>query len=219
MVGICFFAPFDYTDTSLDELALSEGVFERFGADESDRINKISNPTGRALSLGGLIALGRAVSKFEPTEQKLYIQRDRFGKPSFSCGGVQFSISHACGLSVAAVSQGDVGVDIECIDPGREMERIAKRFFSEREQNQLSAANDRVREFYRIWTAKEAMMKLGGEGMISIMTSDSVRAEDDADRVFARYALSFEGEDYILTVCTREREKIDLSVCDGVSVL
>ena len=35
MVGICFFAPFDYTDTSLDELALSEGVFERFGADES----------------------------------------------------------------------------------------------------------------------------------------------------------------------------------------
>ena len=219
MVGICFFAPFDYTDTSLDELALSEGVFERFGADESDRINKISNPTGRALSLGGLIALGRAVSKFEPTEQKLYIQRDRFGKPSFSCGGVQFSISHACGLSVAAVSQSDVGVDIECIDPGREMERIAKRFFSEREQDQLSAANDRVREFYRIWTAKEAMMKLGGEGMISIMTSDSVRAEDDADRVFARYALSFEGEDYILTVCTREREKIDLSVCDGVSVL
>ena len=71
MVGICFFAPFDCTDISLDELALREGVFERFGMGERERINKISNPVGKALSLGGLIALGRAVSKFAPVSGEI----------------------------------------------------------------------------------------------------------------------------------------------------
>lgn len=219
MVGICFFAPFAYTDSSLDVLAVSEGVFECFGASELERINKISNPSGRALSLGGLIALGRAVREFSPTDQKLTIVRDRFGKPSFECGGVAFSIAHAGDLSVAAVSRDDIGVDIERIDTSRDMDRIAGRFFSDGEKKQLSIAENKTREFYRIWTAKEAMMKLGGEGMISIMSSDSATALSRKERFFAGYEISFGKEDYILTLCSKNEEKIEIIECEGLRVL
>lgn len=219
MVGVCFFAPLALTDTALYALAVSEGVFECFGDGERERINKISNPVGKALSLGGLIALRRAVSGFAPVEQPLTISRDKFGKPRFVCGDAEFSIAHAGGLSVAAISHGSIGVDIERIDSGRDTDRIAKRFFSEGEQKRLAAADDRLREFYRIWTAKEAMMKRGGEGMLSIMTSDSARAEASGECAFARYEIAFGDEVYILTVCTQSAEQIELRLCEGVSVL
>ena len=62
MVGICIFAPLAYTDAELTSLAECEGVPSRFGKGERERINKISNPVGKALSLGGLCALGRALN-------------------------------------------------------------------------------------------------------------------------------------------------------------
>ena len=219
MVGICFFAPLSISDTELYGIAECEGVFERFGESERDRINKISNPTGRALSLGGLVALGRALNRFENCEADTRIVRDGLGKPRFACGAPYFSIAHAGDLSVAAVSvMGELGVDIERIDQGRDIERIARKFFSEGEQKQFFGADDRVREFYRIWTAKEAMMKLGGAGMISIMSSDSAEAEVSGELHFMRYDVSFGKEDYILTVCAEDEEKIEIMACEGVQI-
>ncbi len=220
MVCICFFSPSSFTDTELFAIAEREGVFECFGDGERERINKISNPSGKALSLGGLIALGRATSELGISGRPLHIFRDSFGKPRFEGEVGAFSISHASALAVAAVSvSGEIGIDIERIDPTRDTERIAERFFSDAERSEVSAAEDKVREFYRIWTAKEAMMKLGGEGMISIMSSDSSAAKRSGERSFARRDISFDGADYILTLCTRSPEEIRVISCDGVVLL
>ena len=220
MVCICVFSPFAYTDTELYSIAARERVFERFGAGERDRINKISNHSGKALSLGGLIALGRALESLGISGAHMPISRDHFGKPRFDIGECEFSISHAGALSVAAVSaDGGVGVDIESIDSGRDILRIAKRFFSESERRELESAEDRVTGFYRIWTAKEAMMKLGGEGMVSIMSAESISAEESGERSFARYTVSFDRGEYILTLCTPRKEKTEIFTCEGVSVL
>ena len=219
MAGICFFAPFDHTEDGRMALAQSEGVFERFGEGERHRIDKISNPSGKALSLGGLCALGRALSATGVSAPLMRISRDKLGKPRFECGAPYFSISHAGKLSVAAVSaEGELGVDIERVDRERDTERIAGKFFSEAEQKRLDAANDRIMEFYRIWTAKEAMMKLSGGGMTSVMSSDCARAEESGERSFARYAISFDGEEYILTLCTVGVEQTEIVACEGVSV-
>ena len=220
MVGICFFAPFDHTEDGRMALAEREGVFERFGDGERHRIDKISNPSGKALSLGGLCALGRAFNAMGVSAPSMSIVRDKLGKPHFEYGAPYFSISHAGKLSVAAVSEdGELGVDIEHVDRERDTERIAGKFFSEAEQKRLdAAADDRTAEFYRIWTAKEAMMKLSGGGMTSVMSSDCVLAEESGERSFARYAISFEGEEYILTLCTLGTEQTKIFSCEGVSV-
>ena len=207
MVVICSLMPLSYTKDQLWTLADEARVFLRFGKGERDRINKISKDTAAALSLGGLIALSRAIDRLGIERGELTIHRDSFGKPRFLREGVPaFSIAHAGEISVAAVSLGgaSVGVDIERIDAGRYTERISEKFFSASEKEMLSAAEDKLFEFYRIWTAKEALMKHGGEGMISVMSADSTHSAC----VLSHYPISFENDKYILTVCADGKEEI-----------
>lgn len=80
------------------------------------------------------------------------------GKP-FLEHGPCFSISHSRKYAVLAVSNNNIGVDIEMHETARES--VMKRCFSEDEQDfaKLSTEN-----FLRIWTAKEAVLKLLGTG-------------------------------------------------------
>ena len=68
------------------------------------------------------------------------------GKPYVGVGsGMYVSISHSHGLCAAAVSDSEVGVDIEYIDPNRPVERLkrlAKRFFSADELAYIKAEAD-----------------------------------------------------------------------------
>ncbi len=207
MVGICKLAPLSYSLEALYALAEDRRVFERFGEGERERINKISKAVPKALSLGGLIALSCAVDALGNENSDLTVLRDSFGKPRFAGEGApSFSIAHAGGISVAALSlTGEsVGIDIERIDGTRDIDRIAAKFFSSEEKDRLYLASDKVAEFYRIWTAKEALMKYGGEGMISVMSADS----ENSKCVFSRYSFSFDDEEYILTLCTNGEEEI-----------
>ena len=209
MVVICSLMPFSYTKEELWALADEARVFLRFGEGERDRINKISKDTSAALSLGGLIALSRAVDKLGIECGELTIHRDGFGKPCFlKDGAPAFSIAHAGKISVAAISSGgvSVGVDIERIDEGRDTLRISEKFFSAAEKEMLSLADDKLFEFYRIWTSKEALMKHGGEGLVSVMSADSAHSEC----VFSHYPISFENDKYILTLSSDGKEEIVL---------
>ena len=221
MASICFFAPLSYSNAALDGLAASARVFEKFGDEERDRIDRISNADARSLSLGGLLALSAGVDDCCGPDFERKIVRDKFGKPRFDGGDAPvFSISHSGGLSVAALSRcGEIGVDIEQIDDRRDICKIANRFFSQAEKERLSLAQDKERAFYAIWTAKEAMMKLGGEGMISVMSADSVCAENSKERFFLKYRLLFEGEEYALTVCASRFEEITMIGTDGIDFL
>ncbi len=81
------------------------------------------------------------------------------GKPYFENIPLHFNISH-CEKAVA-IALGDcpVGVDIENIRPVNF--KVAERFFTEDEQNTLK--DDK--EFFRIWTRKEAFAKKDGRGL------------------------------------------------------
>lgn len=207
MVVICSLMPLSYTKEELWALADETRVFLRFGEGERDRINKISKYSSAALSLGGLIALSRAIDELGIECGELTIRRDSFGKPRFLRDGAPaFSIAHAGGISVAAISLGgaSVGIDIERIDEGRDTLRISDKFFSASEKEMLSLSEDKLFEFYRIWTAKEALMKHGGEGMISVMSADSAHSKC----VFSHYPVSFENDKYILTLCADGKDEI-----------
>jgi len=82
--------------------------------------------------------------------------------------GLWFSFSSCrSGLLGAWSSTRAVGVDIE--DPSRDLEaaELARQFFSavEVELVQRTIGTERLRSFYRLWTAKEAALKSIGEGL------------------------------------------------------
>ena len=72
-----------------------------------------------------------------------------------------------------AVSDSEIGVDIECkTDPGR---RVTERFFTEAEKSYVRNDDD----FRRIWTMKEAFIKCLGKGLSIPLRSFSVAKQDE----------------------------------------
>jgi 4'-phosphopantetheinyl transferase len=95
-----------------------------------------------------------------------------YGKPGLvlpaSVDNLSFNLSHAHGLALFAFARGrELGVDIEYVRPIPDVERIAERFFSAREQASLQALpqDGRLEAFFTCWTRKEAYIKARGEGL------------------------------------------------------
>ena len=89
---------------------------------------------------------------------------DANGKPH--CDGIYFSLSHAGGLALCAVSDKPVGCDIEHVKDAPF--ELASRIFCPDERAYLRAAQEpgeAQRRFFTLWTLKESYMKMTGEGL------------------------------------------------------
>ena len=86
------------------------------------------------------------------------------GKPEVS--GLRFNISHSGSAAVIALGRREVGVDVELPRP-RRSDRIARRFYAPGENQFLFSLPDgpRADAFFRLWTCKEAFLKVTGEGL------------------------------------------------------
>lgn len=89
------------------------------------------------------------------------------GKPLLADGTVHFSLSHRRGVSVIALADQPVGVDLEFADSQVEIEAIAAWFFApdEREALRPLTEDERREWFFRLWTRKEAFVKALGVGI------------------------------------------------------
>jgi 4'-phosphopantetheinyl transferase len=111
-----------------------------------------------------------AFLRLPPAEVPIVAPKDE--KPFVDGRRVDFSLSHSGGLAVLAVTEaGDVGLDVELLDWSQrfadDLEGLARSCMAVREQAALAAVDgaERVRRFMAYWTAKEARMKLTGEGL------------------------------------------------------
>ena len=76
------------------------------------------------------------------------------GKPVFQTGGRYLSVSHTGGRLYVAVADFPIGLDAEA---RREVpERVAREWLTE---------DERKRDFFAVWTAKEAVSKWDGRGL------------------------------------------------------
>lgn len=96
-----------------------------------------------------------------------------YGKPSLRLHagqpGISFNLSHADGLACCAVAKdGEVGVDVECIERLEKGDEISEQFFSSVEFSDMMALEDeksRKERFFHLWTLKEAYIKAKGMGL------------------------------------------------------
>ena len=114
--------------------------------------------------------LGRAVLRWAIARElggdadTLRITRGADGRPQVDAGGAvmpRFSLSHS-GDWIACAVHPDValGVDVECMDPDRDLTGIGAAVFSSDEQAWLLRQPAIVPAFYRLWTGREALIKL-----------------------------------------------------------
>jgi len=108
--------------------------------------------------------------------KNLEFQYGEHGKPSVGDGfnriGITFNMSHSHGMALYGVGQyRALGVDIEKIRTDMSFIRLAKRFFSLREYEDLQKLPDAQKKygFFNCWTRKEAYIKAKGEGISSLI--------------------------------------------------
>lgn len=93
-------------------------------------------------------------------------------------GGTFFNLTHCKNAIGCVVSEeGEVGIDAECL--GRYKPSLAEYCMSEEELRQINESDDPDAEFTLLWTRKEALLKLTGEGITDDMKTclTSPRAE------------------------------------------
>lgn len=124
------------------------------------------------------------------------LKKDTRGKPYFAGAAVHVSISHSNKLCLAAISDTEIGADIEYISNGtKRLTCLAERFFTKGESNYVKVA-PRER-FYEIWCAKESYIKYTGEGFSRPLSSFSVF---DTEMHFSHFDI----DGYHIAVCSRE---------------
>lgn len=109
----------------------------------------------------------------EVAPRELRFAYSESGKPRLSGplthSPLQFNLSHTSGAVLMALCRGrQIGIDIERIREGVDVDDIAKRFFSSAEQAELrlfANAKSRTQAFFHCWTRKEALLKATAQGL------------------------------------------------------
>jgi 4'-phosphopantetheinyl transferase len=122
------------------------------------------------------------------------------GKPRLPNGaGIEFNLSHSNGLALVAVAEGrEVGVDVELIEPGRDLVGLSERALSQEEAAAVRAASDAERPpvFYAAWTRHEASLKCLGTGLGANANGQFPTSEGE-NRPLANGAMAVENVDVV----------------------
>lgn len=106
------------------------------------------------------------------------------GKPYLREYPFFFNLSHSGTYAVCAVSDREVGVDIQQCTLA-DIDRLAARFFSEREYSAMqecATEEGKRRLFFRLWTRKEAYGKLLGAGVWETVGRNMLPDDPESDR-------------------------------------
>ncbi|MCD8330188.1 MAG: 4'-phosphopantetheinyl transferase superfamily protein [Lachnospiraceae bacterium] len=105
-------------------------------------------------------------------------EREEGGKPFLrGLSGVFFNLTHSGQYAACALADGPVGVDVQKVSE-RERGAVVRRFCRE-EAAEIERAGNPAEAFCRIWTAKEAYLKMRGTGLRR--PRDSFRITRDGD--------------------------------------
>lgn len=171
------------------------------------KILRFRNAEDRKQSLGAGILLQKVLKRHGISNEEIQIGDG--GKPEVE--GICFNLSHSADLAVCAVSEKNVGCDVEQITDAP-MRLIQKRFCENEIRHMAKTPEEKKNEeFYRLWTMKESYLKMTGEGLRVPLNEFEIRFEEEI-RIFrggkycSCYMKEYEISGYKLTVCAEEEK-------------
>ena len=137
----------------------------------------------KKLSCGAYLLLKKLLAEKNITNP--IFKTEKYGKVYISNHeNIHFNLSHSGKIVLCAISDMEVGADVEYID--REIDlNIAKHYFYNREYENIMNAENMPEEFFKYWVLKESYMKYTGLGMnlklnsFEIIIEDKIRLKND----------------------------------------
>lgn len=184
-------------------------------SDELNHCERIHNPRQQHSAVLTRVLVRTVLSEYSSIEPQAWrFTADVRDKPCVanSQSRLRFNLSHSRDWIVCAVGTGfELGVDVEYCHPGRDVLRLAKRFFAPEEFADLRSLSleQRIDRFYDYWTLKESWLKATGLGLSGGLDSTVFDLQDDGDLAFSTpaEALTYRfnnwqlGSSYRLALC------------------
>ena len=139
----------------------------------------------KKLSCGAYLLLNKLLIEENITNS--IFKKGKYGKAYISNHeNIYFNLSHSEKMVLCAISDMEVGADIEYIDSEIDL-NIAKHYFYNTEYENIMNAKNRADEFFKYWVLKESYMKYTGLGMnlrldsFEILIEDEIKLKNDND--------------------------------------
>ena len=124
---------------------------------------------------------------------------NEFGKPSLSNLPIHFSLSHCKDAVACAVSEHNIGIDVESVVPYNS--DVARRVCTASEIEALRCSSQKDMDFTTLWTKKEAVAKFEGLGL----SMDLKKLEMSKYRIDSICC-----EKFVLSVCGTDLGRIEM---------
>lgn len=198
MIRLC------YADVSLlRDREAQERYLGRIPEERRQRLSQIRSDAERARSLGAQLLLERCLFSAGICLAEETFAYGPFGKPRLlNHPRICFSLSHSGRYAACALSDREVGVDIQCAE--KLHEKLQRRCFTPREQAYVKESADPLRAFAVVWAMKESYLKAKGTGLSVPLTA--VRTDPAALKIEGseeRFGLWLT-EDGVLVLCAAE---------------
>jgi len=168
-----------------------ESCYELLSAEEREKALRYRVERPRTEFVMTRSALRSLLARYlGSSPQTVRFRYTEHGKPILDGSSeLKFNVSHTEGLALMAFASGrDVGVDVERLQPTTDVRKLAERFFSIREREELGKLDGEELHaaFLRCWTRKEAYIKARGEGLsLPLHQFDVSIAPDEQDALLA----------------------------------
>ena len=173
-----------------------DNIWDRLSEARAEKIKRLKSDGQKRLSAAAELALSAAVkSRFPGAAAPVKYYYDKNGKPRLAELDAYISISHSGSFAACAVSDAEIGADIQEVK--RVDMRIAERFFAPDEYALLKKSENKSRTFFELWVRKEARVKLTGEGIGGGFSRSDIRG----DGVFEYFSQSIKNGKYMIGVC------------------
>lgn len=161
-----------------NELKADKALLERYkpimNPEEAAQQQRFHFEKDRLTYLVTRAAIRNLLSKYGPlSPAEWQFEKNKYGRPEIKYdwkgkAPLRFNISHTRGLVGVALCLGrEIGFDVETLNRDMELVKLADRFFSRREVQDLVALPEHKQSsrFFDYWTFKESYIKARGMGL------------------------------------------------------
>ncbi len=148
------------------ELLDIEDALSKVSSQRREQALKFSHESGRRLSLAAYLLLMEGLQKEYGIAEPPVFEYLEGGKPVIKGHPeIHFNFSHSGKVALCAIDSQPVGADVET--PRKITPSLISYTMNEKEQALITSAPESLSAFLALWTKKEAVLKLTGEGIRS----------------------------------------------------
>lgn len=152
-----------YIDEHIDSFDLPTALAD-ISAQRREQALRFRHERGQRACVLAYLLLKRALHQEYGIAGNPLFEYGKHGKPSIvGHPDIHFNLSHCREAVACVVSRHPVGIDVESVN--RYKESVARYTMNDRELAQIATAERPDVVFTRLWTMKEARLKLTGEGI------------------------------------------------------